>query len=137
LPASTPDHCSGHFRQRPSEPLKETLEARELAAKCKGELTLYNMICSSSLHCSCIPCPTAPLLCSDSFTKREAAAENLFIRQKEMERYNSNPWSAVPHADGVHSLKNLKEKLRIQRQHLDELDKHIKELEKESGGEQH
>jgi hypothetical protein len=50
---------------------------------------------------------------------------------------NSNPWSTVPHTDGVHSLKKLKEKLKIQRQHLDELDKHIKELEKDSGGEQH
>jgi len=55
---------------------------------------------------------------SDSFSKREAASENLFIRQKEME-----------------SLKRLKEKLSTQRQHLDELDKHIKELEKEGGGE--
>lgn len=54
-----------------------------------------------------------------------------------MERYNSNPWSTVLHTDGVHSLKKLKEKLRTQRQHLDELDKHIKELEKDSGGEQH
>jgi hypothetical protein len=34
-------------------------------------------------------------------------------------------------------LKKLKEKLSVQRQHLEELDKHIKELEKESGGEQH
>ena len=42
-----------------------------------------------------------------------------------------------PHADGVHSLRKLKEKLSIQSQHLDELDKHIKELEKDSGGEQH
>jgi hypothetical protein len=33
--------------------------------------------------------------------------------------------------------RRLKEKLSIQRQHLDELDKHIKELEKDSGGEQH
>jgi len=56
----------------------------------------------------------------DSFTKREAAAENKFIREKEME-----------------SLRKLKEKLSVQRQHLDELDKHIKELEKDSGGEQH
>jgi len=54
----------------------------------------------------------------DSFSKREAASENLFIRQKEME-----------------SLKKLKAKLDTQRQHLDELDKHIKELEKDSGGE--
>lgn len=43
----------------------------------------------------------------------------------------------VPHADGVRSLRKLKEKLSVQRQHLDELDKHIKELEKDSGGEQH
>jgi biotin operon repressor len=36
-----------------------------------------------------------------------------------------------------HSLKKLREKLKLQRQHLDELDKHIEELQKESGGEQH
>jgi len=55
----------------------------------------------------------------DSFSKREAASENLFIRQKEKE-----------------SLQKLKEKLQTQRAHLDELDKHVKELEKDSGGEQ-
>jgi len=54
----------------------------------------------------------------DSFQKREQANENMFIRQKEME-----------------SLKKLKEKLSQQRKHLDELDSHIAELEKERGGE--
>lgn len=34
------------------------------------------------------------------------------------------------------SLQKLKEKLQTQRAHLDELDKHVKELEKDSGGEQ-
>ena len=33
------------------------------------------------------------------------------------------------------SLKKLKEKLKVQRQHLDELDKHIEDLTKEAGGE--
>ena len=38
----------------------------------------------------------------------------------------------------IHSLRKLKEKLDSQRKHLDELDNHIKELEKEQGGgEQH
>jgi len=54
----------------------------------------------------------------DSFQKREQANENMFIRQKEME-----------------SLKKLKEKLALQRKHLDELDSHIAELEKDKGGE--
>jgi hypothetical protein len=58
----------------------------------------------------------------------------------ERRRWRGNTfrrWYIVPYADGVHSLRKLKEKLSIQRQHLDELDKHIKELEKDSGGEQH
>jgi len=36
----------------------------------------------------------------------------------------------------IHSLRKLKEKLRQQRAHLDELDKHISELESGKGGEQ-
>lgn len=43
----------------------------------------------------------------------------MYIREKEMD-----------------ALKKLKEKLKLQRQHLDELDDHITELEKERGGEQ-
>lgn len=35
------------------------------------------------------------------------------------------------------SLRKLKAKLDQQRKHLDELDGHIKELEKQNGGEQH
>ncbi|KAJ9604097.1 ATPase inhibitor [Cladophialophora chaetospira] len=53
---------------------------------------------------------------ADSFTKREQASENKFIKEKEME-----------------SLKRLREKLQQQRKHLDELDKHIQELEGEGG----
>ncbi|RMZ85420.1 hypothetical protein DV737_g791, partial [Chaetothyriales sp. CBS 132003] len=56
---------------------------------------------------------------SDAFSRREQASENKFIREKELE-----------------SLKKLKEKLAIQRKHLDELDKHIEELESERKGEQ-
>jgi len=52
----------------------------------------------------------------DSWTKREQASETKFIREKEME-----------------SLRKLKEKLAQQRKHLDELDKHIQELEGEGG----
>lgn len=35
------------------------------------------------------------------------------------------------------SLRALKEKLKAQRKHLDDLDAHIAELESEKGGEQH
>ncbi|RMZ89148.1 hypothetical protein DV736_g3636, partial [Chaetothyriales sp. CBS 134916] len=56
---------------------------------------------------------------SDAFSRREQASENKFIREKELE-----------------SLKKLKEKLAVQRKHLDELDKHIEELESERKGEQ-
>ncbi|KAK5937586.1 ATPase inhibitor [Knufia obscura] len=56
---------------------------------------------------------------SDSFNKREAASENKFIREREME-----------------TLRQLKEKLRAQRKHLDELDAHISDLESTKGGEQ-
>ncbi|GAQ39051.1 hypothetical protein AtubIFM56815_007562 [Aspergillus tubingensis] len=56
---------------------------------------------------------------ADSFTKREAAQENLYVREKEMEK-----------------LRALKAKLSEQRKHLDELDKHIDEFTKNQGGEQ-
>ncbi|RMD41552.1 hypothetical protein DV735_g3557, partial [Chaetothyriales sp. CBS 134920] len=56
---------------------------------------------------------------SDAFNRREQASENKFIREKELE-----------------SLRKLKEKLAIQRKHLDELDKHIEELEASRKGEQ-
>ncbi|KAH8700308.1 mitochondrial ATPase inhibitor, IATP-domain-containing protein [Talaromyces proteolyticus] len=55
---------------------------------------------------------------SDSFTKREAASESMYVKEKELEK-----------------LKQLKAKLKEQRRHLDELDKHIDELTKEQGGE--
>ncbi|KAL7274972.1 ATPase inhibitor [Rhizina undulata] len=54
----------------------------------------------------------------DSFTKREKAAEDLYVRAQEKEK-----------------LLILKQKLREQRKHLDELDAHIAELTKEQGGE--
>ncbi|KAH0835324.1 hypothetical protein AYO21_01546 [Fonsecaea monophora] len=54
----------------------------------------------------------------DAFTRREQASETKFIREKEME-----------------SLRKLKEKLAQQRKHLDELDEHIQELERDAGGE--
>ncbi|KAN0069524.1 ATPase inhibitor, mitochondrial [Elaphomyces granulatus] len=44
----------------------------------------------------------------DQFTRREAAQETLYIREKEMEK-----------------LKALRVKLKEQRRHLDELDKHM------------
>jgi len=55
----------------------------------------------------------------DSFTKREKATEDYYIRQKEREK-----------------LLELKKKLNQQRAHLDELDAHIEELTKNQGGEQ-
>ncbi|KUL88414.1 hypothetical protein ZTR_05469 [Talaromyces verruculosus] len=55
----------------------------------------------------------------DSFTKREAAQENLYVKEKELQK-----------------LRELKAKLKEQRKHLDELDKHIDDLTKEQGGEQ-
>ncbi|KAI9706006.1 MAG: hypothetical protein M1836_005412 [Candelina mexicana] len=55
---------------------------------------------------------------ADSFSKREKAGEDFYVKQKEKEK-----------------LMALKDKLRQQRTHLDELDKHIDELTKASGGE--
>lgn len=54
----------------------------------------------------------------DSFTKREKAAEDYYIRQKEKEK-----------------LLQLKEKLKQQRAHLDELDAHVEELTRAAQGE--
>ncbi|GAB1206612.1 hypothetical protein APSETT445_005302 [Aspergillus pseudonomiae] len=56
---------------------------------------------------------------ADQFTKREAAQENLYIHEKEREK-----------------LLALHNKVKEQRKHLDELDKHIEELTKNQGGEQ-
>ncbi|KAF3929836.1 hypothetical protein ABW20_dc0106338 [Dactylellina cionopaga] len=55
---------------------------------------------------------------SDSFTRREKAQEDYYIRQREKER-----------------LGKLREKLAAQRKHLDDLEEDIKELEKQAGGE--
>ncbi|KAF7516490.1 hypothetical protein PCG10_002129 [Penicillium crustosum] len=44
----------------------------------------------------------------DSFAKREAAHEGMYIRQIEMEK-----------------LERLKQKLQEQRKHMNELDKHL------------
>ncbi|PWY91129.1 hypothetical protein BO70DRAFT_86208 [Aspergillus heteromorphus CBS 117.55] len=56
---------------------------------------------------------------SDSFTKREAAQENLYVHEKELQK-----------------LRALKAKVAEQRKHLDELDKHIEDFTKNQGGEQ-
>jgi len=55
----------------------------------------------------------------DQFTRREAAQETFYIREKEMEK-----------------LRALRVKLKEQRRHLDELDNHIDQLTREQGGEQ-
>ncbi|KAJ5509797.1 ATPase inhibitor IATP mitochondria [Penicillium freii] len=55
----------------------------------------------------------------DSFARREAAHEGMYIRQIEMEK-----------------LERLKQKLKEQRKHMNELDKHLDEYTKSQGGEQ-
>ncbi|CBX97858.1 similar to ATPase inhibitor [Plenodomus lingam JN3] len=57
----------------------------------------------------------------DAFTKREAAAEELYIRQEEKAK-----------------LRAIKEKLKQQKQHIEDLDKHIDDVinEGRSQGEQ-
>ncbi|KAJ5274798.1 hypothetical protein N7505_003343 [Penicillium chrysogenum] len=55
----------------------------------------------------------------DSFARREAAHEGMYIRQIELEK-----------------LERLKQKVKEQRKHMDELDKHIDEYTKSQGGEQ-
>ncbi|KAI9835447.1 MAG: hypothetical protein M1819_002365 [Sarea resinae] len=55
----------------------------------------------------------------DAYTRREKAQEDFYVKQKEREK-----------------LLSLKAKLQQQREHLDELDKHIDELTREQGGEQ-
>ncbi|GFF53504.1 ATPase inhibitor, mitochondrial [Aspergillus udagawae] len=54
----------------------------------------------------------------DSFTRREAAQESLYIHEKEKEK-----------------LAALKRKLQEQQEHLDELGRHIDELTRNQGGE--
>ncbi|KAI9848312.1 MAG: hypothetical protein M1837_000576 [Sclerophora amabilis] len=54
----------------------------------------------------------------DAFTKREKGAEDKFVKDKEREK-----------------LQALKDKIKQQRSHLDELDKHIDEISSTSGGE--
>ncbi|KAJ9646450.1 ATPase inhibitor [Coniosporium tulheliwenetii] len=54
----------------------------------------------------------------DAFTRRERSAEEMYIRQEERNK-----------------LLQLKEKLKAQRKHIDELDKHIDDLTKNQGGE--
>ncbi|KAK2746740.1 hypothetical protein FQN55_005467 [Onygenales sp. PD_40] len=65
------------------------------------------------------PRATGAMKTGDSWTKKEAAQESMYIRQKELEK-----------------LKDLKKKLEAQRKHLNELDAHIDALTKEHGGEQ-
>ncbi|PYH90519.1 hypothetical protein BO71DRAFT_422236 [Aspergillus ellipticus CBS 707.79] len=56
---------------------------------------------------------------SDQFTKREAAQENLYIHEKELDK-----------------IRALRAKVADQRKHLDELDKHLEDITKGQGGEQ-
>ncbi|KAF9884022.1 hypothetical protein FE257_002360 [Aspergillus nanangensis] len=54
----------------------------------------------------------------DTFTKREAAQEAVYIHEKEREK-----------------LIALRKKVQEQQQHLNELDKHLEELQNNQGGE--
>jgi hypothetical protein len=54
----------------------------------------------------------------DAFTRREAASEELYIRQEERAK-----------------LLAIREKLAAQKKHIEELDKHIEDLTKDHGGE--
>ncbi|KAJ5788760.1 ATPase inhibitor IATP mitochondria [Penicillium paradoxum] len=64
------------------------------------------------------PKPRGFMAEKDSFTKREAAHEAMYIRQQEMDK-----------------VQRLREKLKEQRKHMDELDKHLEDLAKSQGGE--
>ncbi|KAJ5770459.1 ATPase inhibitor IATP mitochondria [Penicillium nucicola] len=55
----------------------------------------------------------------DSFARREAAQELMYIREQEIEK-----------------VKRLRQKIKEQRQHMDELDKHLEEFTNSQGGEQ-
>ncbi|KAF2401588.1 hypothetical protein EJ06DRAFT_349998 [Trichodelitschia bisporula] len=56
----------------------------------------------------------------DAFTSREKANEEFYIRKEERQK-----------------LLLLREKLSAQKKHIEELDKHIEGLTRESGGEKH
>ncbi|ERS98399.1 hypothetical protein HMPREF1624_05183 [Sporothrix schenckii ATCC 58251] len=60
----------------------------------------------------------APRPTADAFTRREKAAEDYAIRQREKEK-----------------LLQLRQKLKEQQAHLDQLAQHIDELTREQGGE--
>jgi hypothetical protein len=70
---------------------------------------------------------------SDSFTKREAAQENLYVKEKEMQKYAYIPLHTlykpiqwlINFFFPSNRLKELKAKLKEQRKYLDELDKHM------------
>ncbi|MCJ1378881.1 hypothetical protein MMC17_001980 [Xylographa soralifera] len=64
---------------------------------------------------------------SDSFTKREKANEDFYIRQQEKEKYI--------YTTTTEAAKLGTAKLSEQQRHLEELSKHIDEMAKEGGGE--
>ncbi|KAJ5988663.1 hypothetical protein N7481_003873 [Penicillium waksmanii] len=65
------------------------------------------------------PKPRGFLAEKDQFQRREAAQEGLWIKQQEREK-----------------LEALRTKLKEQRKHMDELDKHLEDYIKGQGGEQ-
>lgn len=65
------------------------------------------------------PKPRGFLAESDQFTRREAAQEAMYIRAQEMEKF-----------------KILRAKLKESQNHMEELDKYLKEYAKDQGGEQ-
>ncbi|OQE17668.1 hypothetical protein PENSTE_c020G02486 [Penicillium steckii] len=65
------------------------------------------------------PKPRGFLSEKDQFQRREAAQEGLWIKQQEAEK-----------------LEALRKKVKEQRQHMNELDKHLEEFISSQGGEQ-
>jgi ATPase inhibitor, mitochondrial len=65
---------------------------------------------------------------SDQFTRREAAQENIYVKEKELEKCDIiHPLTYQRNTliRSSYRLRHLKQKLTEQRKHLDELDKHM------------
>ena len=62
---------------------------------------------------------------SDSFSKREQADENLYVRQKEMEKFVLQAIKQDPLLTIAARLQALKQKIDEHKKQLEELDKHV------------
>lgn len=58
--------------------------------------------------------------CSDAFTKREKAAEEMYIKEEERKKYVSSPPPRVPLANPCRLLE-LKDKLKVQKEHIEKM----------------